>query len=227
MYFSRIRLDLASAGTDEWNTFIGGSTYGVHQIVWRLFSEDADAARDFLYRVEVGNGLPFLYVVSKRPPQPIGKLTRIETKPYEPQLAVGERLMFSLRANPVVTKKDPVSGKRIRHDVVMNAKHALPRPFKANMQISSSEIEHQAGIQWLSDRAQRLGFAFDPSTMRVSQYQQHALKKPAPKSKIRFSSLDYNGELTVTDPERLCRVLVEGIGPAKAFGCGLMLLRRR
>jgi CRISPR system Cascade subunit CasE len=43
---------------------------------------------------------------------------------------------------------------------------------------------------------------------------------------IALSTLDFEGGLAVTDPERLRVVLLAGIGPAKAFGCGLLLVRR-
>ncbi|MEA2080768.1 MAG: type I-E CRISPR-associated protein Cas6/Cse3/CasE [Pseudomonadota bacterium] len=42
---------------------------------------------------------------------------------------------------------------------------------------------------------------------------------------INFSTLDYSGLLTVTDPELFKAALFQGIGPAKAFGCGLLLVR--
>lgn len=41
-----------------------------------------------------------------------------------------------------------------------------------------------------------------------------------------FSSLDLSGEVVVMDVDRFTRLLTEGTGPAKAFGCGLMLVRR-
>ncbi len=41
-----------------------------------------------------------------------------------------------------------------------------------------------------------------------------------------FSSLDLTGEVVVTDADRFTHLLMEGIGPAKAFGCGLLLVRR-
>jgi CRISPR system Cascade subunit CasE len=40
------------------------------------------------------------------------------------------------------------------------------------------------------------------------------------------NSLDLSGEVEVTDAERFTQLLTIGIGPAKAFGCGLMLVRR-
>ena len=41
-----------------------------------------------------------------------------------------------------------------------------------------------------------------------------------------FCSIDLTGEVVVTDVTRFTRLLLEGTGPAKAFGCGLMLVRR-
>ncbi len=34
----------------------------------------------------------------------------------------------------------------------------------------------------------------------------------------------FDGYLTVTDPRLLQHALVTGVGPAKAYGCGLMTL---
>ncbi|MGA7978862.1 MAG: type I-E CRISPR-associated protein Cas6/Cse3/CasE [Chromatiaceae bacterium] len=38
--------------------------------------------------------------------------------------------------------------------------------------------------------------------------------------------MTFEGVLTVRDPHALVRHLENGIGPAKAFGCGLMMVRR-
>ncbi len=44
---------------------------------------------------------------------------------------------------------------------------------------------------------------------------------------IALSTLDFEGQLQVTDPDHFLRNgLPAGIGPAKAFGCGLLLVRR-
>ena len=42
---------------------------------------------------------------------------------------------------------------------------------------------------------------------------------------IALSTLDFEGELIVTKPEILLPALLNGIGPAKSFGCGLLLVR--
>ncbi|MEW8228495.1 MAG: type I-E CRISPR-associated protein Cas6/Cse3/CasE [Candidatus Thiodiazotropha endolucinida] len=41
-----------------------------------------------------------------------------------------------------------------------------------------------------------------------------------------FSTLDLSGEVLVSDADLFTNMLMEGIGPAKAFGCGLMMVRR-
>jgi CRISPR system Cascade subunit CasE len=43
---------------------------------------------------------------------------------------------------------------------------------------------------------------------------------------IRYSTIDFQGVLNVTDSEKFQAVLFKGIGKAKAFGCGLMLVKR-
>jgi CRISPR system Cascade subunit CasE len=43
---------------------------------------------------------------------------------------------------------------------------------------------------------------------------------------MRIGVLDLEGVLVVSDPARLCHCLAHGFGRAKAFGCGLMMIRR-
>ena len=41
-----------------------------------------------------------------------------------------------------------------------------------------------------------------------------------------YSTLDLDGVLTVSDPASLAPAIGQGFGAAKAYGCGLMLIRR-
>ncbi len=43
---------------------------------------------------------------------------------------------------------------------------------------------------------------------------------------IRYNTMDFRGILTVTDSDQFANTLMQGLGKAKAFGCGLMLIRR-
>ncbi|MGH8457964.1 MAG: type I-E CRISPR-associated protein Cas6/Cse3/CasE [Nevskiales bacterium] len=40
-----------------------------------------------------------------------------------------------------------------------------------------------------------------------------------------YSTVDFSGVLTIVNPESFGKALFAGIGCAKAFGCGLMLVK--
>lgn len=179
--------------------------YSRHQLIWRLFADDQVQRRDFLFRAIEGGDLPGYYLVSARPPEDDQGLWRVQSKAYAPRLQAGESLIFSLRANAVVTRQGR------RHDVVMDAK----REGNGSIQ--------EVGAAWLEERAGRLGFQVNQVV--VDGYLAHCYH-PRGQREIRFSTLDFDGWLTVTDPRSFTRTLFQGIGPAKGFGCGLLLARR-
>jgi CRISPR system Cascade subunit CasE len=83
---------------------------------------------------------------------------------------------------------------------------------------------------WLSERGERNGFVIARDTKRnflkfqAEGYRWHALPKKG--RTAGFSSVDFEGEIGVSNPALFLDALFTGIGPAKAFGCGLMLVRR-
>lgn len=229
MYLSSVRLDLNRLTRAELFDVLEGGAYTAHQLLWRLFPETPQGERPFIFRQEMEEdasgksaGLPRFYVASVRPPEPVEGFD-VQCKPFTPQLAQGDRLAFRLRANPTVAKA--VEGKRgQRADVLMAAKF----PFESGDARSSRacvEAMDNAAHDWLSSRAKSWGFRL-PVKPNVGAYRQHAINKSGRRDAIRFSSVDYEGLLEVTDPERLVETLAYGIGRAKAFGCGLLMLRR-
>lgn len=82
---------------------------------------------------------------------------------------------------------------------------------------------------WIRQGQERHGFAVATSERGVpilesSAFQKHHL--PEKGKQAGFNSLDLSGEIIVRDVDRFERLLFKGIGPAKAYGCGLMLIRR-
>jgi len=83
---------------------------------------------------------------------------------------------------------------------------------------------------WFAAKCERLGCAMvrDDAKGRLKfqaeGYQWHAL--PRKGRDAGFSSIDFEGEIEVTDTNLFTKSLFDGIGPAKGFGCGLMLVRR-
>jgi CRISPR system Cascade subunit CasE len=201
--------------------------YSEHQWIWQFFPSEKDQSRDFIFRRDDLGGMPRYYVVSKRPPVEFSPAWAVRSRPYAPALVAGQRLAFQLCANPVISKKNS-AGKAQRHDVVMQLKKQLLAEKGlskwADWQREEDkpalyEMVQQTCLEWLRTRAATHGFEVENAS--VEAY----LQNKAGAREIRFSSVDFSGELVVTDPERFQQMLVNGLGHAKAFGCGLMLVR--
>lgn len=219
MYFSKIELHRDADVIRRVARILALDGYGVHQAIWRLFQDGGNTQRDFLYRCVETDQFPYFFVVSKREPVDEQGLWSIQVKNYAPRLVNDQRLAFSLCANPVITKPGR-GGKPVRHDVVMNTKKQLREKGRS---ISQAALIQKAGSEWLEKRAAQNGFCIE--RVRVDGYRQHRLLKPRREHSVQFSSVDLNGLLTVVDAEQLQHALVNGIGPAKGFGCGLLLIR--
>ena len=203
---------------------LAAGLYAEHQLLWQLFPEQPDATRDFLYRRENRNGHVFFYMLSERMPT-VGKSGfLVQSKPFKPQLIVGDHLRFELRANAVRTTHDGSGSKRRkRRDIVEAAIDAHRRT--SDDPPASEELRQHAGTRWLESQGVRGGFT--PKSVRVSNHQFVRLRKPGAKNAIRFTYMDYTGVLEVTDPTVFIRQTVSlGLGRSRSFGCGLMLLSR-
>lgn len=212
MYFSKAVLNTSAGHAVVGRIMRDG--YALHKQVWQFFPETLN--RDFLYRRVDKDSVPTIYVMSQRVPVVADEGWFLETKEYCPRLQVGSRFMFSLRANPVVSRKSDQGGRGIRHDVVMDAKKANPDNTDVR------ELEQEAGRSWLEPRAERNGFRVD--TLSVDGYRQHRLRKSSG-DKVQFSTLDFSGVLQVTCCEDFMKILQTGLGPAKGFGCGMIMIK--
>ena len=138
-------------------------------------------------------------------------------------------LEFSLRANPVVTR----DGKR--HDVLMDVK------FQAKgSEVAGAELEQKrqdAARNWLIAQGTKHGFELiqEESLMTdepfyqldINGYQQNVLKGPNHEKPVLYSTVDFSGVLRITDIALFREALKKGFGKSKAFGCGLLLLKKR
>lgn len=229
MYLSKVTVDLNKLSRGQLFDVLEGGAYTGHQLLWKLFADVPGNDRPFLFRQEMEEGAdgamegaPRFYVYSTRQPESAEGL-EVQCKPFAPQLEKGDRLAFRLRANPTVAKSAGEGMRSHRADVLMDAR----KPFAPGERTSQAcrEAMDAAAREWLKSRAEALGFAL-PMEPEVSAYRQHVLSKKELAKPIRYSSVDYEGLLEVVNPTRLSEALVHGIGRSKAFGCGLLLLRR-
>lgn len=83
---------------------------------------------------------------------------------------------------------------------------------------------------WFINKGEQNGFALvrDKRNGRLKFQAEGYQWYPLPKKgkTAGFSAVDFEGEIDVLDPDRFSKILFSGIGPAKGFGCGLMLVRR-
>lgn len=240
-YFSRIRLDTAhpDAGAAV-QQLLRDDAYEDHRLLWQFFPASPGIERDFVFRRMEGadgNAASLFYAVSGRQPQSPHPAWLVESKPYEPELRAGQELAFELRINPVQSRKRDDGGAR-RDDVVMHAKHQFAqragydawRDIPQNQRPQPYELIHEAVSNWFcgdeanGSIAARNGFFARPAQLHVNGYRQHRMRRK--QTDIRVSTVDISGLLTVRDPELFVAALRNGIGKAKAFGCGLMLVRR-
>lgn len=188
-----------------------------HRLVWTLFGDVADRRRDFLWR-ESEPGC--FYILSRRAPEDRHGLFECDPpKTFAPTLRPGDRLGFLLRANATVAKAAGRETRGRRADVVMAALHGLKGGERGPARESAIQ---EAGASWLVRQALKSGFEL--ATSQVERYETLSLERAG--APMRIGVLDFSGTLRVTDPELFITSLGAGFGRAKAFGCGLMLLRR-
>jgi CRISPR system Cascade subunit CasE len=218
MFISKMMLSKDSSRKSKfWQIF--DNEYALHQSVWDLFGDNPDRERDFLYRMETIGKWPVVYAISNRRPLDFRELWDMEIKDYDPKIKADMRLGFTVRVNPT-RKRD---GKR--HDVVMDAKYR-GRSGESGKEDKKplAQIVTETCVEWLKDRGEKNGF--DILSARADGYRQSQFVKRKEGLRIRYSTVDFTGVLRVRDEKIFKSVLLEGLGPEKGFGCGLMLVRK-
>ncbi len=290
MYFSRVSIHPNFFRSAQFGQVIKKDSYGVHQLLWKLFTDEKK--RTFIYREEIAReqlgtktgvrGEPVYYLVSATMPVTDNSIFKVEGRQYQPKLQTGDKLLFDLRANPVITRNGS------KHDVVMDAQRSLLRSlckkfsaqqhlpatpqkkdyknvliayagknlddeltlilqnnfhyaerlqsamnFRDKLNWSLRAVTDQALEQWLMKKGNNHGFQLRRDDdkqykLQTTGYCWHSLvKKTGKRKKTGFSSVDFTGEIEITDVDTFLTTLYTGIGRSKAFGCGLMLVKRR
>ena len=238
LHLSRIRLKHAPSAAalarvllpEDEEARVGAS----HRLVWSLFADTPDRTRDFLWREDGGSTwqrTTFL-VLSARPPADEHGLFELESKPFAPALEAGQRLGFRLRASPSANQpREPGQrGKRI--DPLAKVLTGLSKQERAEHR---HRVTQEVGAAWLARQGARAGFRLAEeadgegegrSPLHVDGDRWRVIPRERGARPVRFPSLDFEGTLSVGDPALFLAGIAQGFGRAKAFGCGLMLIRR-
>jgi CRISPR system Cascade subunit CasE len=105
----------------------------------------------------------------------------------------------------------------------MDALYQLPAAER--VKASRESLAQEAGRRWLTEREDRWGISF--TGVAVDRYSIQSFRKNRRARAVQLGILDISGHLTVQDPTTFQKAIAAGLGRAKGFGCGMMMIRRR
>lgn len=209
MFLTRFQMNMARRGAQR----LLASPHAMHAAVLAGFP--GTTTERVLWRTDPRQHGQDLLVLSPREPD----LTHLveqagwptaetwETRPYRgllSRLENDQSWAFRLRANPVRSlppAEGDKRGKRVAH------------------------ITPAQQADWLLRQADKLGFAAgatESPTFRVTESRTTQFSRQG--KAVTLGTAVFEGTLRVTDRERFREALVNGIGPAKGYGCGLLTL---
>ncbi|WPO76246.1 type I-E CRISPR-associated protein Cas6/Cse3/CasE [Streptomyces sp. KN37] len=208
-------------------------TGDVPRVLWRL---------DHNARAEV-----FLYLVSPQQPD----LTHLveqagwpaahspdspgwQSRPYTPflnRLTAGSTWQFRLTANPVhqIRRKDGEPTKRTAHLTSVHQQGWLLDP-KRQERAGFRIVEKVHAQRLLPGGTTRHNHTHHGDRYELTVRDERALsfaksrEDRSPAHRVKVVTVTFDGRLEVTDADALRRTLTQGLGKAKAYGCGLMTL---
>lgn len=163
---------------------------------------------DFLCRIDKVEESFRVLVLSTKPPRKPGWCPTdcFGTKVIPDDFFAHTRYRFSLLANPT---------KKLRVD---NADGSRKKNGRRVPLVKREDL-----VAWLQRKAGAGGFAVNGDSLRTIPRGREFFHKDGT-SHGAHTAVDFQGELTVTDPAQFRATVAAGIGSAKAFGFGLLVL---
>lgn len=248
-YLSRIRINPLRTQSRK----LLGNARAMHSAVMHGVPDDATSQR-ILWRLDADNPhRPWLYVLTHTKPDwthlietagwpgAEGEHTNIaDYRPLLDTLRTGDRYAFRLTASPVQNTKTPVASTPIQK---ASAQQRIQAAEDKGQRPRSLRLGHRtaaAQLRWFTDRTIGWGFRI-PTTEFEPQLPGIDLDDTAPEVAIRgrqrlsfdhgakkhpvvIHTATFEGRLEITDAQRFTEVLLAGLGPSKAYGCGLLTL---
>lgn len=241
-YLSRIRINPLRADSRK----LLSSPRAMHAAVQGGLPGQPDQART-LWRLDQDNPhRPHLFVLTTDKPDwnhlveqagwPDADGEHYAIRDYTPllqQLAPGRSFAFRLTANPVqnTTKPDKLTPRQ-----QARTEAGTTRGFRLGHRTAAAQLN------WFLTRTPRWGFDVPttphldgthdtdnepPRDIRITTRQRRSFPKgpgTAKEAHVVMHSVTFEGRLRITDPALLTERLLAGIGPSKAYGCGLLTL---
>ena len=212
-YLSRLLLD----PTDRRARRELGNIYELHRTVMSGFPKELPDEERVLFRVDEDRAGRLSLLVQSQvtphwqlpdgyllPADPFGGPDNPAVKAVEPALSAGQILNFRLLANPTI--------KKTRHDEQGERRNSNRVPL----------VHEAQQLEWLAAKAEQSGFR----VLHVDAgggYERKGWKEKG-RPPLTLYTVQFDGRLQITDAARFQWALANGIGPARAFGCGLLSL---
>lgn len=153
---------------------------------------------------------------------------------YQPlltRLSAGRRFAFKLTANPVHNTNEAA------RPATTQAERTVADPRRRGQRLGHRTESHQ--LAWLLKRQERYGFTIPEMTLPSAEPDTEPISVPNVRvtthdtlrfhkgrhrggPQVTLSVATFEGVLAVADAAALHTTLLNGIGPAKAFGCALL-----
>jgi len=203
-YLTQVNLDFASAARLDLR-----DSYRWHQAVWRAFPGHDGEQRTFLTRLDQRRDCFRLLIVSPMEPvRPVWCPSDAEswkTKPIPETYFTRSRYAFQLCANPT---------KKVRKGLPDGtlSKNGQRIPLRGRDEL----------LEWIRRKGFQGGFTADEGKLRTFARGREYFQKKGYAGL--HSAIEFQGVLAVTEPAKFHEAFTCGIGSAKAFGFGLLVI---
>lgn len=187
-----------------------------HRAVMSLFGElEANPRQtgNILFRVDFTAGQPpYFLIQSTVQPERLTEIRGAETRTMElPEFEPGQPVVFRVAVNAVRRKREQRDGKT----------KTVVRPVPYDQDMDAVGRGLTTITPWIQNK-----LAGALKEIQLVNHQREVLKAAERESSRMAIQVDVlDGAALVDDPEVLNRIILEGIGREKAYGCGMLSVR--
>ena len=170
--------------------------YAWHRAIWGAFPGRPDDSRDFLFRTDLRDAGFRVLLLSDHKPAPTETFVW-QTKEVGDGFLAHAAYRFQLKVNPTMRRSEDRRRLAIYNEAELRA--------------------------WLERKAETGGFSVDADTLEVGAPVDETFDKDGRRGK--HAAVDFTGVMRVTDRDLFIQTFNTGIGSAKGFGYGLLMLK--
>ncbi|NWH06833.1 type I-E CRISPR-associated protein Cas6/Cse3/CasE [Desulfobacter latus] len=171
-------------------------SYAWHQVIWKSFMNCDGKPRSFLFRIDDAGTRFRLLLLSKTKPSS-DNFGNWQIKTVSPDFLGHQCYRFQIKANPTMRRASD------RRRIGIYSENKLR--------------------EWIEKKAEKNGFKIEPNSLIIGTPMDEVFVRNRTRGK--HVSVDFQGALNVFDLEVFRTAFEKGIGSAKSFGYGMLMLQ--